>query len=224
MCGRYTLFSSDEEIREHFDLPDVFEWEPRYNIAPGEDIPAVGLSDDGESYGISQFRWGLVPHWADSPEDFTANLINARSETVASKPAFRDSFRKRRCLIPSSGFYEWAETSDVKQPYFIGPEEDGIVAFAGIWDRWESPDDDRDLLSCSILTTEAREPVKDIHHRMPVIIGEDQYERWLSPDDPSTMLEAMVDEAPVDQLTAYPVDPAVNNAGYDAPDCVEPAQ
>jgi putative SOS response-associated peptidase YedK len=222
MCGRFTLFASGQEIRAHFDLQESFDWSPRYNITPGESIPAVGSSEEGDSLGIHQFRWGLIPHWVDDPDDFSANLINARAETVASKPSFRDSFRKRRCLIPASGFYEWTETDEGKKPYFFQPSDADVIAFSGLWDRWEPANGEDPVLSCAILTTEASPSVADVHHRMPVIMAPDQYESWLEPSDTEEMLESMVSDPDDIDLEVRPVDPRVNRPDVDDPECIEP--
>lgn len=219
MCGRFTLYVSAGEIADHFDMAPSFNWEPRYNIAPSDKVPAVGL-DEENSYGGSLFRWGLIPHWVDDPDEFKPNLINARSETVASKPAFRDSFKKRRCLIPTTGFYEWQNTSEGKQPYYIGLDNDELFAFAGIWDRWTSHDNGETILSCSILTTEASDQLQSIHERMPVVIDSNRYRSWLDPDDPSEMLETLLAGTQSGDFETYPVDDQVNSPTVDDATCV----
>jgi len=224
MCGRYTLFVSGEELADHFDLSEQLDWEPRYNISPGESIPMLGLKPDSEQLGIHKFRWGLVPRWVEDPNEFGGQIINARAETVNEKPSFRESFRDRRGLVPSTGFYEWKQENGHKQPYYISRTDDDPFCFAGLWDRWTSDDDEQRIESCAILTTEAIGPFKEIHHRMPLIVSRDDFDDWLSPDSNEDLKRRLSDRPDPDDWEAVPVDPKVNRADVDNPNCIEPIE
>lgn len=223
MCGRFTLRSGPEAIAGAFDLDPASlpELTPRYNIAPTDPVAVVRRAEGTGPRELVTARWGLVPHWVDDPSDWPT-LINARSETAADKPAFRDAFRARRCLVPADGFYEWVKIDGRKQPYHIRLDEDRPFAFAGLWDRWEGGDG-RSFDSCTILTTDANEKVAPLQDRMPVLLPPEAYERWTDPaawpDDFSDLLVPWPD---VDGMVTYPVDRRMNSPSHDAPDCIEP--
>jgi putative SOS response-associated peptidase YedK len=167
MCGRFALFASGEEVAQRFQLSETPLFDPRYNIAPTQTVPAVRAGDGGRY--LSLLRWGLIPSWSSDPK-IAYKLTNARSETAASKPSFRSAFKQRRCLIPASAFYEWQKVSaKIKQPYCIRPRDGGLFAFAGLWERWNDPAGET-VESCTILTTEANELMRPLHDRMPVIL------------------------------------------------------
>jgi putative SOS response-associated peptidase YedK len=178
MCGRYRL-SRKDRFAEYFEVNPFDDFEPRYNIAPTQDVTVVREVDDARV--VSEMRWGLIPSWAKD-NSMSASLINARSETVLEKPAFADSFRSRRCLIPADGFYEWKRSGKTKQPYHFGMADESLFAFAGIWDRWRSPVGQM-IESCSILTTTPNDLLSDVHNRMPVILPRERYEDWLAASD-----------------------------------------
>ena len=198
---------------------------PRYNVAPAQNVAAV-RSQDGDR-GLSMLRWGLIPVWSKKP-NIGYSLINARSETVASKPAFRAAYRARRCLIPADGFYEWVRKGSVKQPYLIGLKDGGMMAFAGLWERWFIPEDvalPRSLAelepgdaveTCTILTTTANETLAPVHHRMPVILQPEDFDAWL---DGQTVA---LGPYPGEEMTFQAVSTRVNRAANDDPQCVEP--
>ena len=234
MCGRYTLHSSAAEIADHFAIPadripDGLG--PRYNIAPTQDVPAAGPSPEGQR-GLALLRWGLVPHWADDPSDFSS-LINARSETVHEKPAFRGAFARRRCLLPADGFYEWRPEGGAKQPYHLRMPGGELFALAGIWERWSEGDaggngedgGGRTVESCAILTTDAAPEIAGLHDRMPVIVPPEAYDRWtdrsITDREPLQDILASPDETP---LEYYPVSRRVNSPSHDGPDCIEPLE
>ncbi len=175
MCGRFAFFAHRKRLQEQFSLSHIPEEIPsNYNITPGQDIAAVREMKDG-TRGLVMLRWGLVPSWA---RDFKTGyrMINARAESVAEKPAFRNAFKRRRCLIPASGFYEWQKQGqDGKQPWFIRIKEEDIFAFAGLWEHWESADG-QPVESCTIITVESNELIARIHDRMPVILHKEDYE------------------------------------------------
>lgn len=220
MCGRFNLRTPAEQLIEVFDLVRSFEIDPRYNIAPTQPVLAVRLTDNGREPDF--LHWGLVPFWADDPK-IGSRMINARSETVATKPAFRAAFKRRRCLIPVDGFYEWKKTdAKNKQPFHIEMRDKQPFAFAGLWETWEK--DGASLLeSCTILTTEPNELMAEIHNRMPVILEPEDYGRWLDPTvQDRTVLEPLLTAFPADKMQAYPVSRIVGNARNETPECVEP--
>ena len=173
MCGRYALHSLVDDLRRHFGLFNELEFQPRYNIVPSLRVPVVRQHDARRQLALCQ--WGLVPGWSKS---IPGNRpINARAETVAEKPFFRSAFRRRRCLVPANGFYEWQQTGTRKQPWYIRQGGSELFSFAGIWDRWEGPDGTLDTFA--IITTDANGSMRPIHDRMPVILDPEDYSHWL---------------------------------------------
>ncbi len=220
MCGRYTLTADGETVRTAYGLADApFDYRPRYNIAPQQDVLVVANGKQGRRAGI--MRWGLVPHWADSPAD-GARMINARSETVQERSAFRDAFERRRCIIPADGFYEWKQTPSGKIPMRItlGGE---LFAFAGLWEKWQRGDQPP-LYTCTILTTSPASSIADIHDRMPVMLRPEQYDLWLQQDADAEDLKALLRPYEGEDLQAYTVSTLVNKVENDGPECVEPAE
>jgi putative SOS response-associated peptidase YedK len=219
MCGRFVLTAQPEAIQQTFNLttmPAVME--PRYNVAPTQPVAVITNED---STALTFHRWGLVPSWA---KDITIGnqMINARSESAAEKPSFRAAFRRRRCIIPSDGFYEWKAEGKAKQPMYIHMEGRALFGMAGLWEIWQSPDGG-ELRTCTILTTAANDFMREYHERMPVILSPDDYDLWLSPkEEPLPVLQGLMKSYTGTNLTAYPVSKAVNRAGTDSPDMVEP--
>jgi putative SOS response-associated peptidase YedK len=219
MCGRFTLATPDpSQIRARFPIGERLEVRRRYNVAPGDDVLAVvrrGPQPEG-----ALLRWGLVPHWASDPRALGVTTINARAETVAERPAYRDAFARKRCLIVADGFYEWS----AGRPHWITREDGAPFAFAGLWASWRPPTDEEvePLRSCTIVTTAAGGPVRDLHDRMPVILPADAEATWLDPDSPAPVLHELL--APSPALVARPVSRAVNDARHDAPDCLDPPE
>lgn len=221
MCGRIVLSVAPHRIAEEFFLDMVPETAPRWNIAPTQDILGVVPNPASEGNVARPFRWGLVPHWSEGP-DTAARMINARSETVLEKGAFRESFRQRRCLVPVDGFYEWQKRPDGKQPFVFRRRGGDLFALAGIWDRWEYPGG-KVLESCSILTTAANGIMRPVHHRMPVILDPAVWTDWLrTPADQAEDLRGLLAPAPSGILRAAPVSRQVNSPSCDEPSCVEP--
>ena len=189
--------------------------EPRYNIAPTQEIVAIRREESGvRRAGL--LRWGLVPHFAEDP-GVGNRLINARAETVARKPAFREPFRERRCLVPADGFYEWRRVGGARDPYLMKKRDGHTFAFAGVWDRWAG--DGGRVESCAILTTAANDLVAPIHDRMPVMLDRSSYALWLDPDARDEDLQGLLRPSPAEGMVVYPVSPVVNNVAVDAPDC-----
>jgi len=212
MCGRYALSASSADLAKWFHIDETINFSSRINIAPTDMVPAIRQRPDGRRQLIG-LRWGLIPYWSlDSKSG--ARAINARVESVAQKPAFREPFRKRRCLIPASGFYEWKKVGRVKQPYFVHPRDGGLLAFAGLWDRWQHAEGEA-VESCTILTQDANELVRPLHDRMPVVIAPADYDRWLDPrqEDPAA-LKPLLAGPPENALAVTAADPAINSVKH----------
>ena len=218
MCGRYALHANPQVIALQFGLSAIPEFTPRYNIAPTTEVLIV--REPARSREAMRTRWGLVPRWAKDPA-IGARLNNARAETVAEKPAFRDAYRRRRCLVPANGFYEWKAEGGRKQPYYIHPASGELFAFAGLWEKWSGPEGP--LETCVIVTTDANEKMRAIHDRMPVLIGPGDYALWLdgqAGSDPAALLRPC-DPA---NIEIRRVSRAVNNARNDSQSIVEAAE
>ncbi len=219
MCGRYTLSQQPETLAQTFALNTVPELEPRYNIAPTQKVAVVLQTTDTDSRQLQRLRWGLIPSWAKDLS-IGAKLINARSETVAEKPSFRSAFKHRRCLIVADGFYEWQRQERKKQPFYFRLQDGQPFAFAGLWERWKSPEGE-EITSCTILTTQANELLQPIHDRMPVILQPSYYNLWLDPHSPSPEpLQQILNPYPTDAMTAYPVSTLVNSTANERPECI----
>jgi putative SOS response-associated peptidase YedK len=178
MCGRYTLTSSPATVATVFDLDVVPDYLPRYNVCPTQEAPVVRVLEPGAGRRLDLVRWGLVPFWADDPS-IGNRMINARAETAADKPAFRDAFRRRRCLVVSDGFYEWKKEAAGKQPYWIHRPDGRPFAYAGLWSRWDKAGEPLDTFT--ILTRDAHPDVAAVHDRMPVVLERDAWTPWLDP-------------------------------------------
>ncbi len=225
MCGRFTLTSPLEALRDLFGISERPNLAASYNIAPTHKIAAARIGGDCKRH-FAWLAWGLIPAWAKDAT-IAGRLINARGETVASKSSFRDAFRKRRCLIAADGFYEWkaAKPGARKQPYRVTLAYGGPFAFAGIWERWQNPaaasPDESDMETCSIITTAAAAPITHIHHRMPVILEADDYESWLTP--PPDKLQGLM-RPYRGELAAYPVSTRVNAVRNNDADLLVPVE
>ncbi|SHF41213.1 Putative SOS response-associated peptidase YedK [Desulfofundulus australicus DSM 11792] len=212
ICGRFTLTAAPEKISEAFNVPFDIPYSPRYNIAPGQEVPVV--VEENSRRLLKVMRWGLIPRWAKDASP-GSRLINARAETVMAKPSFRNSFRcRRRCLVPADGFYEWKREGKRSTPYRIVLPGKEVFALAGLWDRWDSPAGS--VFSFTIITTEASEAMKEIHGRMPVILTEErEYIEWLQAGDPRTLQGIL---RPYEgELHIYPVSKLVNSPRNDMP-------
>lgn len=223
MCGRYTLSVPLSNLVDAFDVPPPdFEFSPRFNIAPSQEVPVV--AEDGAGRRMGLLRWGLIPSWAKDPA-LGSRLINARAETVGEKPSFRNAFRRRRCLVPADGFFEWKREEGGggkggKTPYWIHLESREAFAFAGLWEKW-TPAGGPPIHTFTIITTEASSKIREIHPRMPVILPPEDWGAWLNPtSDPAGLPDLL---APGESLlmTAHPVAPLVNSPRNDDPRCIE---
>ncbi len=221
MCARYTLSADSEAIQQAFALDSAANWGgPRYNIAPTQQVAVI---TDRQPKALSLFKWGLVPMWAKDPK-IGSRMINARSETAHEKASFRSAFRRRRCLIPADGYYEWARQSGRKMPVYIQHAQRDIFAFAGLWESWEDPQGNR-LHTCAILTTEANARIRRIHQRMTVIIEPADYDLWLAPRELTPgEWQPLMAGARAEQLTYYEVSTQVNYVRNDHPALITPVQ
>jgi len=221
MCGRYTLPASPEQLRQFFPGIEIPDQTPtRYNIAPTQ--PVAVIANDGRNR-LDFFVWGLIPSWAKDPS-IGNRMINARAETLLEKPAFRAAFRRRRCLIPADGFYEWMQQpgSKAKTPMLIRKQSGEPFAFGGLWETWNSPDGSQ-ILSCTIITTTPNTLMQAIHNRMPLILPKTAYDLWLDPGEArGEALQALLRPYPAEGMEAFPVSTLVNSPNNDVPDCVRP--
>ena len=219
MCGRFYLDVPADELMSHFGLELAPALEPRYNIAPSQSVPVILNGARGRE--LRMLRWGLIPFWAKD-EKIGYRTINARAETVDSKPAFRAAFRHRRCLIPASGFYEWQVGADGKQPYCIHPRQRPLFAFAGLYEHWQDGTG-KVVDSCTILVTQANDRIQPVHDRMPVILSAEHYPAWLDPQtkDPA-LLKPLLKSAPAEEIALYPVSKRVNSPRNDDVGCIAP--
>jgi putative SOS response-associated peptidase YedK len=224
VCGRYTLATpAIAELRARFPLGESVEVRTRFNVCPGDDVAAVTTGREGEPRG-ELLRWGLVPFFATDPKT-GFKMINARAETIAEKPAYRDAFERRRCLVIADGFYEWERRpAQPKLPWWVTRSDAAPFAFAGLWSIWHAPDGSA-LRTCTIVTTEANTALRDVHDRMPVMLTDQAREAaWLDPATPPSDLHDLLAPLP-DALTARrAVGSAVNDARYDGPECLAPPE
>ena len=220
MCGRYTVTATPEVLRALFGYAEQPNFPPRYNVAPTQPIAVVRLMNGKRQFAL--VRWGLLPSWGKDPKAFSL-LINARGETVNEKPAYKAAMRRRRCLIPADGFYEWKALGNRKQPYYIRAKSGEPFAFAGLWETWTGPNGE-ELETAAIVTTAANRTLAPIHDRMPVVIAPDQFDLWLgNRDEDTTAASALIKPAPNELLETYPVRSDVNRVANDNPRLIEPS-
>ena len=219
MCGRYAFFSPAEAVKRTFALDLLPELKPRYNIAPTQSVPALRVVEEGRR-SLTMLHWGLVPHWAKE-RAIGNRMINARSETLAEKPSYREAFRRRRCLVLADGWYEWQSAPGGKQPWFVRLRDPRPIAFAGLWEKWKDAAGEL-LESCTIVTCDASESIRKIHDRMPVVLPEESWDRWMDPaySDTEALSKILV---PFDQkaLRAWQVSRLVNAPKNEGPKLIE---
>jgi putative SOS response-associated peptidase YedK len=225
VCGRYRLSRRKQAVEEYFDVAvsDEPDWAPRYNIAPTQPVAVIRQNPKEPIRELSLMRWGLVPSWAKDSSG-AARMINARSETASTKPAFRDALKSRRCLIPADGFYEWKRDGKTKQPYCLEVNGGELFAFAGLWERWKNPSGEW-IKTCSILTTTPNAVTASVHDRMPVILDPDGYDLWLDPG--MTNVDAASDLLkPLDArlMRSFPVSTRINYVANDVEECSRPVE
>ena len=231
MCGRYTLSSPVEVVADLFDITfpargaeqlSLPEIQPRYNLAPTQEALVALVREPGAPRTLALLRWGLIPYWAKEAS-IGNRMINARAESVADKPAYRFSFKKRRCLIPTDGFYEWKKEGKGKQPYFIRRRDHHPFAFAGLWSTWRNPEGGAPVETFTVVTTDANGDIRELHDRMPVIVEKEDFGTWLDPKiDDAEKLQGLLKPAPEGELELVRVSRAVNNPSHDAAECVTP--
>jgi putative SOS response-associated peptidase YedK len=219
MCGRFSLTTDPEQIRDSFELAEVPNLVPRYNVAPTQDV-AVVVTVDGANE-LDLMRWGLIPSWSETADG--PPLINARSETLFRKPSFKESIEKRRCIVPADGYYEWKKVPGYKQPHHIRMKDRGVFGMAAVWDLWRDSSDVV-IQSCAIITTEANALSAAVHHRMPVILPKNSWSGWLSAETDRRVVTQLLTPFSDDLMEMEPVSPAVNRVATDSSECLRPAE
>ena len=215
MCGRFVMIESEEKVKRAFGIQQSeLVLKPCYNIYPARDVPVIVQQNGLQS--LEMHQWGLIPFWAKEPNP----MINARAETAMEKPSFRQAFRNRHCLILASGFYEWGKEDGLKQPYFIRLKDESLMAFAGLWEEWRSPDGEL-RRTCAILTVAANSFMQAIHHRMPAILSPTSGSMWLDLSATVTAQEKLLLPFPADKMEAWRVSRQVNVTAFDNPDCLK---
>lgn len=219
MCGRYAVTSAPEAIRALFGYPEQPNFPPRYNVAPTQPIAIVRLMDGKRQFAL--VRWGLLPSWVKDPKDFTL-VINARGESVMDKPAFSAAMKRRRCLVPADGFYEWKAIGGAKQPHYVRAKSDTPLAFAGLWETWTGPNGE-ELDTAAIVTTDANRTLAPIHPRMPVFVQPEDFDSWLDCDAvPAEAAAALIKPADDALLEVHPISSAVNRVANDSEALIAP--
>ena len=221
MCGRFAQSFDPNAVQQEFDFSaaSVVDFGPRFNVAPTQFVPVI---TNEEPRHLSLLRWGLIPSWSKD-ESIANKLINARADGVADKPSFRSAFKRRRCIVPASGFYEWQKgDGKAKTPMYIQVKDQDLFGMAGLWEIWNSPQGD-EIHTFTIITTDANDFMAPIHNRMPVILHKDDYDLWLEPKEvPADKLQALLRPYESDEMTAYEVSRAVNTPSIDEPDLIQP--
>jgi putative SOS response-associated peptidase YedK len=221
MCGRFTLQIPPELLAEIFGLIDIPVYPARFNIAPTQKILAVRSVADNEHRELVPLKWGLIPSWANDPS-VGSRMINARAETVHEKPTFRNAIRHHRCIIPASGFFEWLHEDKTRRPLYVRLKDGSPMCFAGIWERWKSPEGEI-IESCCVLTTKSNKLIEPLHERMPVLLYPQEFSLWIDTEitDPEK-LNHLYQPYPVDLMEMYPVSPLVNSPRNDSPELILP--
>jgi putative SOS response-associated peptidase YedK len=221
MCGRFVLNKLAQELQRRYGTVNAVDFKTSYNIEPEKlEKPIIAIVQADNQRRMALMRWGLVPSWWKKPLSELPRSVIAKSETVEEKPFFRVPFRRKRCIVPASGFFEWEGEPGKKQPYYISPKSDDIFSFAGVWDIWTSPDGS-ELLSCAIVTVGPNDLMKSIHDRMPVILDDDAVDLWLSDTQDVPLLKSLLRPCESDRMQAWKVSKAVNNPGFDSPKILE---
>ena len=219
MCGRYLIISNPEAIRRLAEYLEQPNFPPRYNVAPTQPIPVVLIENGARHFAL--MRCGLLPSWVKDPKIFTL-LINARGDTACEKPAFKNAMKRRRCLIPADGFYEWKADGKIKRPFVVRPKDRQPVMFAGLWETWTGPNGE-ELDTATIVTTDANKTPHPIHHRMPVILEKEDFAPWLDCANVDARAAAgLLKPAREDRMEAYEISPTINRVVNDSPDVLEP--
>jgi putative SOS response-associated peptidase YedK len=219
MCGRYLILSSPEAFRRLFGYRGQPDFPPRYNVAPTQPVPIVRMVEGERQFAL--VRWGLIPAWVKDPRNFSL-LVNARAQSVNEKPAFRNAMRRRRCLFPADGFYEWKDDTGRKRPFCIRPKDHAPIAFAGLWETWMGPNGE-EMETAAIITTDASAELAHLHSRMPVVIPPHAFDLWLDCASADAMIAAeLLAPAPEGEFEAYEISSAINRAANEGPELIEP--
>lgn len=216
MCGRYNLIATKTQLMAHFCLQRLPNYQPDYNIPPGQKIIAIVSLEDGSNKAVN-LHWGLIPAWSKDRK-IANHTFNAKSETLTEKPSFRSAYQHRRCLIPATGFFEWQATEYGKQPYHIHLPEQALFAFAGLWEYWEHQQET--VYSCTIITTAANDKIAPVHDRMPVIITPDFYNRWLDRTNTAVKMADFLTDDGYQTMQLIPISARVNNPMHNDSDCL----
>lgn len=221
VCGRFTLYADPDFLEDYFDLENEMDLglEQRYNIAPTQ--PVLTIVQGKQKQRAGYMKWGLIPHWSKD-DTFASKMINARSETLREKRSFQGLLGRRHCIICANGFYEWKKIDKKKQPYYIKLQNQEVMMFAGLWDRWRNQNG-KEVVSCTVLTTKANDMMEGLHERMPVILTKENSHRWLNctSTNAGEMVE-LFNPFPSEKMTVYPVSTLVNKAANDGPECIAP--
>lgn len=219
MCGRFTNDAKPEQISDEFEVKAGKKKEARYNIAPSQIIDVI--FDQENARVIDQLKWGFIPHWAKNPE-IGSRMINARAETLAEKPSFKEAFLKRRCIIPATGFYEWKKGKDGRQPYYFYLLKKEVFGFAGLYEKWTDKETGEAIDTCTIITTEANDILKPIHERMPVILKAGDYDLWLDEKvNDHKKLEKLLIPYSAEEMARHPVSKSVNIPDADSKELIQ---
>jgi putative SOS response-associated peptidase YedK len=219
MCGRFVLFTIAQDLARQFGCDEFAEIEPRYNIAPTRQIAVVRNKRDHGGRSLEIVKWGLIPYWAKDPK-IANKLINAKAETLTEKPSFRDAFKRRRCLVPVNGFYEWEKKGRERRPYYFHAPDERPFALAGLYETWRNPEGEI-LETAVIIVTDAIDPVAEIHDRMPLILPPEHYDSWLDAKTSPDKLQDLLKQADF-ELIRRPVGKQVNKADHEGSDCIAP--
>jgi len=220
MCGRFALDANVKTVKAQFHIDEMMDIEPRFNIAPTEEVLTLFHAGENHLKPVMLY-WGLIPFWAKD-KTIGQRLINARAETVSQKPAYRAAFKKRRCLVIMSGFFEWRREGERKQPFYFFQKEEQLLAVAAIWEHWQDNNSGESIHSCCLITTNANELMKPIHNRMPVILDEQTQSLWLDKEPDRRQLQSILRPYPHQDLACYPVTPKMNNARFKDKQAIEP--
>lgn len=222
MCGRFVLTASKAELMLHFKLIECPDLAPNYNLCPMESVPVIRQRPNGDRVA-HLLQWGLVPNWSKDPA-IANKLFMARAETITEKPSFKAAFRKRRCVIPANGFYEWQQRSGGKQPYYVRSQSESVLSFAGVWERWTSPEGEV-VDSFALITTSANAAMEAIHERMPVILcSPEAVAAWLDPGSAPDLLQTLLVPCAPEAIRSHPVSKDVGNTRNNRPDLIDPIE
>ena len=220
MCGRFSLFTNEEILKDEYSLDSIPKLSEKYNIAPGQNLPIILFDEELNRNTLFLAHWGFIPSWVKEIKEVT-KPINARYETLEEKPYFRSSFSRQRCLIPANGFFEWDKRTKPGTPFHFHLENNKLFSFAGLWSKWKGNNEET-IISCTLITTNANSLISPIHDRMPVILQKENYKKWLNPDSQIKEIKYMLESRIINGLEAHEVSRVVNSPSNDSADCIKP--